>query len=90
VSSGCGQLVSHYCLHSPFVVNLAMRFVGVIPARYNSSRIPGKPLIEIAGRPMIQWVYDRASQASSLAEVLVATEDERAHCVSASVLCVYL
>ena len=54
-----------------------MRFVGVIPARYNSSRIPGKPLIEIAGRPMIQWVYDRASQASSLAEVLVATEDER-------------
>lgn len=54
-----------------------MRFVGVIPARYNSTRIPGKPLIEIAGRPMIQWVYDRASQASSLAEVLVATEDER-------------
>jgi 3-deoxy-manno-octulosonate cytidylyltransferase (CMP-KDO synthetase) len=54
-----------------------MRFVGVIPARYNSSRIPGKPLIEIAGRPMIQWVYDRASQASALAEVLVATEDER-------------
>lgn len=54
-----------------------MRFVGVIPARYNSSRIPGKPLIEIAGRPMIQWVYDRAGQASGLAEVIVATEDER-------------
>ena len=51
--------------------------MGVIPARYHSSRLPGKPLIKIAGKPLIQWVYERASQAEHLAEVLVATDDER-------------
>ncbi|MCZ6484450.1 MAG: 3-deoxy-manno-octulosonate cytidylyltransferase [Acidobacteria bacterium] len=54
-----------------------MHFVGVIPVRFNSSRLPGKPLIEIAGKPLIQWVYERVSQVSRLAEVIVATEDER-------------
>lgn len=54
-----------------------MRFVGVIPARYHSSRLPGKPLIKIAGKPLIQWVYERSCQAEHLAEVLVATDDER-------------
>ena len=54
-----------------------MHFVGVIPARFNSSRLPGKPLIEIAGKPLIQWVYERACQASRLDEVIVAAEDER-------------
>lgn len=48
----------------------------VIPARYGSSRLPGKPLIEIAGRPMIAWVYERARQCAA-AEVLIATDDER-------------
>ncbi len=48
----------------------------VIPARYESSRLPGKPLALIAGRPMLQHVYDRA-RASSAAEVIVATDDAR-------------
>jgi 3-deoxy-manno-octulosonate cytidylyltransferase (CMP-KDO synthetase) len=48
----------------------------VIPARYGSTRLPGKPLIKLAGRPMIAWVWERAC-ASSATEVLVATDDDR-------------
>lgn len=48
----------------------------VIPARYASMRLPGKPLVKIKGRPLIQWVYERARR-SRAAEVLVATDDER-------------
>jgi len=48
----------------------------VIPARYASTRLPGKALIEIAGKPMIQWVYER-SRASRASEVIVATDDTR-------------
>lgn len=48
----------------------------VIPARYGSSRLPGKPLQPLAGKPMIQWVYERARN-SKAHEVIVATEDER-------------
>jgi 3-deoxy-D-manno-octulosonate cytidylyltransferase len=51
--------------------------IGVIPARYGSTRLPGKPLIEIAGKPMIQHVYDRASSAKLLDDLIVATDDER-------------
>tara|TARA_B100001123_G_scaffold216720_2_gene244683 strand:+ start:10394 stop:11200 length:807 start_codon:yes stop_codon:yes gene_type:complete len=49
----------------------------VIPARYDSSRLPGKPLAEISGRPMIEHVYRRAASASGAASVLVATDDKR-------------
>lgn len=49
----------------------------VIPARYESSRFPGKPLAVIAGRPMIEHVYRRAAGARAIARVLVATDDER-------------
>ena len=52
-----------------------MNFVGIIPARYGSSRFPGKPLADIFGKPMIQHVYERASQV--LDEVYVATDDQR-------------
>jgi 3-deoxy-manno-octulosonate cytidylyltransferase (CMP-KDO synthetase) len=48
----------------------------VIPARYAASRLPGKPLLEIAGKPMIQHVYERAVE-SGAARVIVATDDER-------------
>jgi 3-deoxy-manno-octulosonate cytidylyltransferase (CMP-KDO synthetase) len=48
----------------------------VIPARYGSQRLPGKPLVQLARRPMIQWVYDNARR-SAAAEVIVATDDER-------------
>lgn len=51
--------------------------VVVIPARYESSRLPGKPLADIEGKPMIQRVYERASQARGVDRVLVATDDER-------------
>jgi 3-deoxy-manno-octulosonate cytidylyltransferase (CMP-KDO synthetase) len=51
-------------------------FIVVIPARYASTRLPGKPLADIAGRPMIEWVY-RQARASGASEVIVATDDER-------------
>src|SRR5512145_1642868 len=54
-----------------------MRTIAVIPARYRSKRLPGKPLAEIHGKPMIQRVYERVCQAKRLDEVLVATDDER-------------
>jgi 3-deoxy-manno-octulosonate cytidylyltransferase (CMP-KDO synthetase) len=54
-----------------------MRALGVIPARYASSRFPGKPLTPIAGRPMIQHVYEGALAARSLDALLVATDDPR-------------
>ncbi|MCB1831002.1 MAG: 3-deoxy-manno-octulosonate cytidylyltransferase [Chromatiaceae bacterium] len=58
-----------------------MRFKVVIPARYASSRLPGKPLLEIAGKPMIQHVYERAVD-SGADEVIIATDDSRiAECV---------
>lgn len=49
----------------------------VIPARYGSSRLPGKPLADIAGKPMVQHVYERALQVTGVCAVLVATDDER-------------
>jgi len=51
-------------------------FYTVIPARYGSSRLPGKPLLDIAGKPMIQHVYERAIEAGAK-EVVVATDDQR-------------
>lgn len=54
-----------------------MKILGVIPARYASTRFPGKPLVDIAGKSMIQHVYERASMASGLADVYVATDDAR-------------
>ena len=52
-----------------------MSYIGIIPARYASSRFPGKPLADINGKPMIQWVYEQAMKALPL--VYVATDDER-------------
>jgi 3-deoxy-manno-octulosonate cytidylyltransferase (CMP-KDO synthetase) len=51
--------------------------VGAIPARYGSTRLPGKPLLPIAGRPMIEHVYTRVARASGLDRVVVLTDDER-------------
>jgi 3-deoxy-manno-octulosonate cytidylyltransferase (CMP-KDO synthetase) len=51
--------------------------IALIPARYASSRLPGKPMIEIAGKPMIQHVYERVSRAERIDRVVVATDDPR-------------
>lgn len=54
-----------------------MKVIGVIPARYASTRLPGKPLKDICGHPMIWWVYQRVSRVNKLDEVYIATDDER-------------
>ena len=54
-----------------------MKVIGVIPARYNSSRLEGKPLADIHGKPMVQHVYEIARKARHLDSVVVATDDER-------------
>ncbi len=54
-----------------------MKVLGIIPSRYGSTRFPGKPLIDINGKTMIQRVYEQAKKAKSLSEVIVATDDNR-------------
>lgn len=54
-----------------------MKIIGVIPARYQSSRFPGKPLADICGKPMIWWVYNQCLKVKELDEVYVATDDVR-------------
>lgn len=54
-----------------------MKIVGIIPARYGSTRFPGKPLIEIKGKKMIERVWEQANKAEMLDKVIVATDDER-------------
>lgn len=53
----------------------------VIPARFAASRFPGKPLVSIAGKPMLQWVFEHAGKAGA-AEILIATDDERIRAVA--------
>ena len=62
---------------------LNMKILGIIPARYGSTRFPGKPLADICGRPMIWWVYRQAQKAKKVTETIVATDDERisAECI---------
>lgn len=54
-----------------------MKILGIIPARYESSRFPGKPLADICGKPMIYWVYNQAKKVEDFFEVYVATDDEK-------------
>jgi 3-deoxy-manno-octulosonate cytidylyltransferase (CMP-KDO synthetase) len=54
-----------------------MRILGIIPARYASTRLPGKPLVDIGGRSMVQRVVEQARRCTGLAAVVVATDDER-------------
>jgi len=70
--------------HSPRPVSLSVHeapeslaIVAIIPARFGSTRLPGKPLSDIHGKPMIQHVHERASRARKIDRVLVATDDDR-------------
>jgi 3-deoxy-D-manno-octulosonate cytidylyltransferase len=54
-----------------------MKIIGIIPARYKSSRFEGKPLANICGKPMIWWVYQQAKKVKKLEEIYVATDDKR-------------
>ena len=54
-----------------------MKILGIIPARYNSSRFPGKPLVDIGGKSMIQRVYEQSEKCELLSAVFVATDDDR-------------
>jgi len=54
-----------------------MKVYGIIPARYSSTRLPGKVLADIAGKPMVQHVYERACKSSALDRLVVATDDDR-------------
>jgi 3-deoxy-manno-octulosonate cytidylyltransferase (CMP-KDO synthetase) len=54
-----------------------MKVLGIIPARYGSSRFPGKPLIDLKGKTMIQRVYEGAKKSTLLSDVIVATDDQR-------------
>ena len=54
-----------------------LKITGCIPARYASSRLPGKPLAEIAGKPMILHVVEKAKKSSALNDVIVLTDDQR-------------
>lgn len=57
--------------------NLDLKIIGIIPARYASTRFPGKPLADIGGKSMVQRVYEQASKSTALSKVVVATDDER-------------
>ena len=54
-----------------------MEILGVIPARYQSSRMPGKPIADILGKPMIWWVYQQVIKNDKFSDVVIATDDER-------------
>ncbi|OGI03141.1 MAG: 3-deoxy-manno-octulosonate cytidylyltransferase [Candidatus Melainabacteria bacterium GWF2_37_15] len=54
-----------------------MKTAIIIPARFASTRLPGKPLIKVKGKPIIQWVYEKSKQSKLATSVIVATDDER-------------
>lgn len=54
-----------------------MKIIGVIPARYASKRLPGKPIVDICGKPMIWWVYQQAIKINNFFDIIVATDDDR-------------
>ncbi|NDB96106.1 MAG: 3-deoxy-manno-octulosonate cytidylyltransferase, partial [Verrucomicrobia bacterium] len=53
------------------------KVIAVIPARYHSTRFPGKPLTLISGKPLLQWVWEAAKKAKSIQRVIIATDDAR-------------
>src|SRR5215468_4043964 len=81
---GCGSFILEgpwsgkvYSLDGSGLDMGSVKVVVVIPARYASTRLPGKPLVSLAGKPMIQRVHERAKLATRADRVIVATDDER-------------
>lgn len=62
--------------HGDRMTTTEAKVVGIIPARLAATRLPNKPLLDIAGKPMIQWVYEHASRSRLLRQLIVATPDE--------------
>jgi len=54
-----------------------MKRIIVIPARYASTRLPGKPLINVGGKPLLQWVYEGAQRSKLAQSILIATDNEK-------------
>lgn len=54
-----------------------MKVIAIIPARYGSKRLPGKPLVKILNKPLIEWVYENAKKCKKIDKVIIATDDER-------------
>lgn len=67
-----------------------LKVFGVIPARYGSTRFPGKPLVSLQGRPLIQWVIDGARTSQKLSEIIVATDHEEIAQAVADVGCKFV
>ena len=65
------------CLFAKFFLNLQMKILGIIPARYKSTRFEGKPLADICGKPMIWWVYRQMKLVKGIEDVIIATDDTR-------------
>jgi 3-deoxy-manno-octulosonate cytidylyltransferase (CMP-KDO synthetase) len=72
------QFQSHYCPRRENYL-CRMRFSAIIPARFDSTRFPGKPLVDLEGKSMIQRVYEGTLNSGLFQEVIVATDDERIH-----------
>jgi 3-deoxy-manno-octulosonate cytidylyltransferase (CMP-KDO synthetase) len=53
-----------------------MKSIGVIPARYSSTRLPGKMLADIHGKPLIQWVWENITKSKKLNDIIIACDDE--------------
>ena len=73
----CNLIVTRYFPPNPIMQNKKDTIIAVIPARYGSTRFPGKALVPIKDRPMIQWVYEGAMRSKLINRVIVATDDER-------------
>ena len=72
------DLTASFRYHAPYTrAPTDLAIVAIIPARFGSTRLPGKPLSQISGKPMVQHVWERAREARSIDRVLVATDDER-------------
>jgi 3-deoxy-D-manno-octulosonate cytidylyltransferase len=89
IRESCKTLKLQFLTPSRFQNEMPLRVCGVIPARFQSSRFEGKPLVEIAGIPMLKRTYNQARKCTALNDIYVATDDERilAFCETEKIPC---